>query len=290
MHDVTPVRVPKWPFFLGDAAMLGLAYFIYYESRSPLGHWEIIATALCAALGAALGVWPFLLDHHAWVKQLDAAVLGSVGEKIQNLEQLATQISRATNEWQNVQLQAEKTSAAANEITDRMTAEVRDFTQFMQKSNDGEKATLRLEVEKLRRAEMDWLQVLVHVLDHVYALRGGAVRSGKTGVIEQLTQFQNACHEVARRVGLVAFTPAPGDAFNAQRHQNAESDVTPTAAIVAEVVAVGFTLQGRLVRPAHVRVVTGSPTEASASRPAPPTAPAAASAPSQLTLDGSVPA
>lgn len=286
MRDATSAPVPKWPFFVGDAAMLGLACFIYYESRAPLGHWEIGACAICAALGAVLGVWPFLLDHRARVKRLDTDALGGVSEKIQNLERLAAQISSATNEWQNVQLQAEKTSAGAKEISDRMAAEVRDFTEFMQKANDGEKATLRLEVEKLRRAEMDWLQVLVHVLDHVNALHGGAVRSGKTGVIEQLTQFRNACLDAVRRVGLMVQAPAPGEAFDALRHQNAEGEATPAKATIAEVLAVGYTLQGRLIRPAQVRVATTEAPVLPGERPAAPTN---ATPPTQLTLESSKP-
>ena len=43
MRDTNSLSVPKWPFFLGDAIMLGIAYFIYYESKSPLGHWEMTA-------------------------------------------------------------------------------------------------------------------------------------------------------------------------------------------------------------------------------------------------------
>ena len=34
-----------------------------------------------------------------------------------------------------------------------MNAEVQAFTEFMQRMNDSEKATLKLEVEKLRRME-----------------------------------------------------------------------------------------------------------------------------------------
>ena len=260
--------MPKWPFFLGDAALVALAGFIFTMKSPSVGHWELIACALCVALGAAFGVWPFVLDHRERVKRLDTEVLGSVGEKFQNLDSLAAQISSATNEWQRVHLQAEKTATSAQEITDRMAAEVRDFTAFMQKANDSEKATLRLEVDKLRRAEMDWLLVLVNVLDHVYALHGGAVRSGKAGLIEQLTQFRNACQDVVRRVGLVAFVPAPGDAFDPKRHQSAEGDVAAAGAVVAEPLAAGFTLQGRIVRPAVVRVA--APDSAKVASPEPP--------------------
>ena len=33
--------VPKWPFFLGDAILLGLAYFIYWQGATPLPLAEI---------------------------------------------------------------------------------------------------------------------------------------------------------------------------------------------------------------------------------------------------------
>ena len=280
MSDANTATVPKWPFFLGDAAMLGIAYFIYYETRGPLGHWEFSACGLCVALGAALAVWPFLLDHRARIKQIDNAALGSVSEKLQNLEQLAAQIAGATNEWQHVQLQAEQTSTSAKEIAERMAAEARDFAEFMQKANDSEKATLRLEVEKLRRGEMEWLQVLVNVLDHIHALHGAAVRAGQTRVIEQLTQFRNACHDAVRRVGVTAFAPLAGDVFDPQRHQNAGSESTPAGATVGEVVAAGFTFQGRLIRHALVRLATESPGEVAAGAP-----PVAVQEPGQLTLE-----
>lgn len=284
MRDETFTPVPKWPFFLGDAAMLGIAGFIYYETRGPLGHWELAAGGLCVALGVALAVWPFLLDHRARLKQIDNAALGSVSDKIQNLEQLAAQIARATEEWQHVQLQAEKTSTAAREITERMAAEARDFAEFMQKANDSEKATLRLEVEKLRRGEMEWLQTVVHVLDYIHALHGSAARAGQTRVVEQLTPFRNACHDTVRRVGVTPFAPLAGDAFDPQRHKNAESETTPAGAIVCEVMAAGFTYQGRLIRPALVRLATGKPGEVAAGAP-----PVAVAETSQLTLETETP-
>jgi len=51
----------------------------------------------------------------------------------------------------------------AREITDRMSAEVREL-RILQKANDGEKATLRLETDKLRGRRPTG-RVLVHVLD-----------------------------------------------------------------------------------------------------------------------------
>lgn len=257
MHNPQNSKTPKWPFFLADAAMLGLAYFIYWQSPKPLPHWEFIAAAVCVGLGVLLGMLPFILDYRTLLKRIEAEAVGRMAEKIQNLETVARQISSATNHWQSVQETADKTVAAANQISERMATEARDFTVFMQKINDGEKATLRLEVEKLRRIEGDWMQVLVHVLDHVYALYHAAERSGQEGLINQLGQFQNACRDVARRVGLAPFAVAMNETFDAERHRRAEGEGAPApGARVLETLATGYTYQGKLLRPALVRVQT----------------------------------
>jgi hypothetical protein len=85
-----------------------------------------------------------------------------------------------------VQEGADKVARTSKEIAERMSAEAKAFMEFMQKANDSEKANLRLEVDKLRRSETDWLQVLVRMLDHVYALHLGAIRSGQPALIAQL--------------------------------------------------------------------------------------------------------
>ncbi len=257
MHDTQQFKVPKWPFFLGDACLVGLAYFVYWQGNTPLGRWEIAVAGICVALGALLGIIPFFLEYRALLKRIETSALGTAAEKIQNLEILATQISGATNHWQSAQDQADKTAALAGEISGRMAAEVRDFTAFMQKINEGEKATLRLEVEKLHRAENDWLNVLVHMLDHVYALYSAAERAGQTHLVGQLGHFQNACRDAARRVGLVQFGAAHNEPFDAQRHQWADGDSPPSGALVTETVAAGYTFQGKPVRSALVRVSNG---------------------------------
>ena len=66
-------------------------------------------------------------------------------------------------------------------------------------------------MDKLRKMEGDWLKVAVQILDHVFALFRAAERSGQPALIEQLGQFQNACRDAARRIGLVPFAPGAGE-------------------------------------------------------------------------------
>ena len=133
--------------------------------------------------------------------------------------------------------------------------------------NDSEKAALRLEVEKLRRAEGEWLQVLARIFDHIFALHNAAAQSGQPEVAEQIAQFQNACRDAARRVGLVPIEAQPGDPFNGDKHKavNAGENL-PDEPTVAETVATGYTFQGRLLRPVIVRLRDAN---APAAEPAP---------------------
>ena len=255
MSDLNAPKLSKWPFLLGDSLLVGMAYFISYQSRFVLGHWELCFVVLCVVGGALLGIAPFLLEYDARVKVAEASGLTTVVSQLKNLEGLAAQISGATGLWQNAQDAADKTAHAASDIAERMTTEVQSFTEFMQRANDSERATLRLEVEKLRRAEADWLQVLVRMLDHVFALHQGALRSGQPALIEQVGNFQNACRDAARRVGLTPFTANQAEPFDAKRHQLIEEGATPPLdAVVSDTVAAGYTFQGRLVRPALVRL------------------------------------
>ncbi|MGD0261188.1 MAG: nucleotide exchange factor GrpE [Verrucomicrobiota bacterium] len=255
MSDLSAPKLSKWPFFLGDGLLLGMACFIAWQSKFALGHWELCFVVLCVVGGALLGLAPFLLEYDALVKLAEAGALTTVVSQLHNLEGIAAQISGATSQWQDAQDQADKTARSAREIAERMTAEVKAFTEFMQQANDSERATLRLEVEKLRRAESDWLQVVVRMLDHVYALHQGALRSGQPNLIEQLGNFQSACRDAARRVGLTPFTANEAEPFDVQRHQLVEAGAKPPPdAVVAETIATGYTFQGRLVRPALVRL------------------------------------
>jgi molecular chaperone GrpE (heat shock protein) len=93
------------------------------------------------------------------------------------------------------------------------------------------------------------------MLDHVHALHQAGVRSGQPSLREQLSHFQNACREIARRVGLVPFEANGDDPFDEKVHQLIEPDGQPLEqARVAETVAAGYTFQGQLLRRSLVRV------------------------------------
>ena len=114
--------------------------------------------------------------------------------------------------------------------------------------------------------------MLVRVFDHIYALYVAGAQSGRPALSQQLANFQTACRDIVRRVGLVPIEAAEDEPFDEGKHQLAESGVQPPpGARIAETIATGYTFQGQLLRAPVVRVKTPDPAGAA---PADPTAPA----------------
>ena len=271
MNDALKWKVPKWPFWAAELMLIAGGYIFASDAPHAIAHWEVFV--VCVAAGAGIGIIPYVLDYRAMGKIIEINALGAVSDKIQNLEQFGAQISAATGRWAAVQesvgQNAEKTTTAARQIADKISAEVRDFSEFMKKMNDGEKAALRLEVEKLRRGESEWLQMLVRILDHTFALHAAAARSNQPRVVEQIAQFQNACQGAVRRLGLNTFVAESNEPFDPARHQLLDTKQKPAdGSVVAETLAAGYTFQGKLLRPALVRI-----REAAAEAPVTPISP-----------------
>ena len=265
MSNETGLKLAKWPFFLGNVILLGLAYFIFAQhGKAPMSGWEIFLFMASGTIGALLAVVPFVLEYRAAARMLESSSVVATVAEIRNLELIAQQINAATARWQVVQEHSNNTVAAAKQLAGQMSAETAAFTDFLQKANDSEKSTLRLEVEKSRRLESDWLQITVRLLDHVYALFRAAEQSGQPGLVEQLGRFQNSCREVTRRVGLLPLVPAINDAFDAQCHRLPEADAQAApGAKIGNVIATGYTYQGRLLRPAMVELRAPAATDSS---------------------------
>src|SRR6478736_1793186 len=127
MYAQMQPRLARWPFFLGDGLLLGAAYFIYLQTKYPMGAWQLFFIVLCAAGGAMLCVIPFLLEYRLLLKLTEAETLTSATAQLKNLEQLAAQIGSATGQWFTVQESADKTAAQAQQISERMSTEVKAF-------------------------------------------------------------------------------------------------------------------------------------------------------------------
>jgi len=273
MNEVPIWKSPKWPYLLANAFFIAVAAIVIYCAPHPISAADGYIATACVMLGALLGCLPFILDYRVVCKMIEVNAVSTVVEQLHDLKTYSAQIAAATSQWALVQEatkgNTDKTVAAAKEIAERMTDEIEQFNEFQVKLNDTEKGALRLEVEKLRRIEGEWLQVVVRVLDHIFALHNAAARSGNAELVEHIGNFQNACRDAARRVGLTPFSAAPQEKFDAQKHRAHGLENPPADALVAETLAPGMSFQGRLVRPALVRLhdANASAAEASPEKP-----------------------
>lgn len=246
-------KLPIWPFALVDVFFLAMAGFVYEFSSRPLLMWQALLLVGCGAVAAWSFLYPFLRHDSAAQSMARVKAMTECVAQINQVERLAAQIAAATSQWQSVQEYATKVADVSKDLSKTMVAETRSFEEFMRKSNDAEKAHLRLEVDKLRRAEVEWLQVVSTMLDHVYALYTAAVRSKMPNLIAQIGQFQDVCRDVAHRVGLVPIIAAPGEAFDEKFHDLADPKEQPApGAVVGMTFVTGYRFQGQLVRKAIV--------------------------------------
>ena len=250
LHTVP--KTAKWPFFVGDALLLSLAWFVYAQATMPFNGPTLAACVACVTLGAVLGIAPFILDYGAGVRLAESEGLTGTVEQIRGLQTIAAAVASATGKWQGVHEQASSAVDAARQVSDKMSEEMTSFMDFLDKAKDSERQHLSLEVDKLKRAESDWLGVLVRILDHAYALRLAAVNSSQPKVVDQLTQFQTAIRDVARRVGLTPFEAQAGTEFDSTRHQLPNGEEVASGTRIAATMATGFNFRGQMIRPVIV--------------------------------------
>ena len=262
MSDKTAPKIMIWPFLAADAALVATAIFIGMNAQIPLRVGAAGMLGLCIIAGAVVCIVPFILNYRASTKLTEYKNFSSAVQQIENVRSVANQISFATAQWQMVQEQAGKTITAAKDISERMSSEAKAFSEFMLKANDAEKGHLRLEVEKLHRNEGEWLHTVMRIMDHVYALYQAGVKSGQENLRTQLGNFQNACRESTRRLGLTPFEAKTDETFDEKRHQlpDPKAKALPGSK-VGETIATGFTFQGKVLRPAVVNLKAPSATE-----------------------------
>ncbi len=257
-EKTAPGALPKWPFYVADGVLCVIAMFVLARQGSLDSTGDYVIAGIClatAALAAWISILPWLKEHDTQAAVAMTENLRASLDQIKQVQSVAGQIQQANLHWQGAQDAASRTVQAAQDIADRMKLEAEAFAKFVQNARDEQRGHLELEVEKLRRTEGDWLRTTVQMLDHVFALYQAGTRSGQPNLAAQLEQFQNACRDVVRRVGLVPYMPTPGEPFDSRGHQLPDPKAeVPAAARIQDVLMTGLTYQGQMLRKSVVLV------------------------------------
>lgn len=146
-------RLPKWPFLVGDAVLLGIAILAAARSPQPYSNPVILTIAVCVALASILGIIPFLTDY---ANKQDEAL----DERQRGLEALtrtvsdsAEQISVAATSLHELSELTRKQLAQAESMPDQLEAILAKFTGRHTKANEEASELLRQEIKALRGAE-----------------------------------------------------------------------------------------------------------------------------------------
>ena len=159
LPDQTP-KLPKLPFLLGDAVLLGAAWFIANRHPGPLTINEIAAVTGCVVFAAIIGAVPFLSDY---ARKQDEAL----DERQRGLEALsrtintaAEQISIAANGLNELTELTHKNLKQAEHLPHKLQEKIAEFNAQLDNARQDDREELEKELVELRTSETERLQTL----------------------------------------------------------------------------------------------------------------------------------
>ena len=289
-------RLPKWPFLVGDAALLGTAALIATRSLDPWSGAPLIASVSCVALGTVLGAIPFLTDY---ARKQDIALddrQRALEELARTVATAAEQIGIAAQGLHTITELAQKNLKQAEQLPHKLQDKIAELQQQITLANDEEKEELerdlaalrsseseRLEVvvDKIQKAAGEWTKLQTSATSQLTALQTGlaALPDHSRTATDQLVQTIDdlAAHVVAElgKAG-VAIEKSFRDTA-AEQAQEAEARLQKTVAALEQRLAqTGEQLTGRIdaeLRRFDETVKDARPAAPAASEPAPAPAP-----------------
>ena len=141
MSDSLVPTVPKWPFLLGDALLLGVAGFIGRQCHA--GALPVTPAYVGLIVGSVgFGAWmlcrPFLREHEAAVMVSERSDLAGTLAQIRHLESAGQQVAGAVAQLNASGKQLGEVETSARELVARLAEERAQLVQFLQRTNDQE--------------------------------------------------------------------------------------------------------------------------------------------------------
>ncbi|MEO6005621.1 MAG: hypothetical protein ABIZ04_02350 [Opitutus sp.] len=157
LPDQTP-KLPKLPFLIGDAILLGAAWYIANRTPAPLNVSSVTCVTVCVVFAAILGAIPFLTDY---ARKQDEAL----DERQRGLEALsrtinsaAEQISIAANGLNELTDLSHKNLKQAEQLPHKLQDKIAEFNAQLDNARENDREELEKELVELRTSETERLQ------------------------------------------------------------------------------------------------------------------------------------
>jgi hypothetical protein len=151
-------KLNPWPFIIGDVALLGLAAFVSWQSKTPLAGTPLIVVAVCVALGAVLACIPFLLNYTRRQDLVLAERQSEIAALAQSTAASAEQLSIAAASLHTIADTAAKAVKHVEHLPARIQEKVAEFKTQLNEVAVTENESLAQEVNTLRAAETERLE------------------------------------------------------------------------------------------------------------------------------------
>ncbi|MDB6055501.1 MAG: hypothetical protein JWN25_3024 [Verrucomicrobiales bacterium] len=260
--------LPKWPFFLADLVLLTFAAVSMLRVGGPNTSTDRLIWIGTVCIGCLISLVPYLYTGASSSENTSAA-------DDERLEELKLAVQNSGEKLPDLLVpHLDKMQAALHErflgIEAGVQASRKSFDGLITVLNQQQSAELahaRLETEKLRKGDGEWLQLVVHLMDQAFALFQAAVNSGQHAVAQQLSLYYSHCRDLVRRKGLVPLLPEPGTPFNGDEQMITEGTRAAEDSKIASVVVPGYTFQKQIVRKALVTLALSTPSPVEAPAP-----------------------
>lgn len=153
-------RLPKLPFFLGDAVLLATAGLVAFLSPRPLDSVTIAIIAVLVVLGAALFITPFLAGYAADLAESTERERERISEQGARLHAAGESLARAAAQIKAVEEAVHKAAREAETLPYRMQEKLAEFNEALATKEESDREALENELEELRAANSDQLKAV----------------------------------------------------------------------------------------------------------------------------------
>lgn len=127
----SPPSVARWPFYLGDIVLLGLACLAILYGGVPLPTPNIVIAVVCALAGIGLLVAPYLLEFDTKLKIAQEAAKSAADSQAKRLGHAAEQLSNVISRSQSTEEQAGQALGSLEDLSEKLAAQIEELTQVL---------------------------------------------------------------------------------------------------------------------------------------------------------------